>query len=161
MDGAAFFRGTFMDGSPPNYSRQTIEPAPIEMNAARHSVVVKASIGQVYERWARFEDFPKFITPLRNMQRIDDAHFSYIWHPNGNEQRGVFHILLRVPERRIAWRSTSDGFMSGVVSFEPRSNEDTEVTLKIRSIFDPPNLSRRLEEYLGNFKRLVESEGTT
>jgi hypothetical protein len=27
-----------------------------------------------------------------------------------------------------------------------------------RSIFDPPNLSRRLEEYLGNFKRLVEKE---
>ena len=26
----------------------------------------------------------------------------------------------------------------------------------IRSIFDPFNLSRRVEEYLGNFKRLVE-----
>lgn len=26
----------------------------------------------------------------------------------------------------------------------------------IRSIFDPGNLSRRVEEYLGNFKRLVE-----
>jgi uncharacterized membrane protein len=68
--------------------------------------------------------------------------------------------VLRIPERRIAWRSTSDGFMSGVVSFEPRSNEETEVTLKIRSIFDPPRLARRLEEYLGNFKRLVESEET-
>jgi hypothetical protein len=32
------------------------------------------------------------------------------------------------------------------------------VTLKIRSLFDPPHLSRRLEEYLGNFKRLVESD---
>ena len=26
----------------------------------------------------------------------------------------------------------------------------------IRSIFDPSNLSRRVEEYLGNFKRLVK-----
>jgi hypothetical protein len=26
----------------------------------------------------------------------------------------------------------------------------------IRSIFDPSNLLRRVEEYLGNFKRLVE-----
>ncbi len=48
--------------------------------------------------------------------------------------------------------------MSGVVSFEPRSQQETEVTLKIRSIFDPPNLSRRVEEYLHNFKRLVENE---
>ena len=51
----------------------------------------------------------------------------------------------------------SNGFMSGVVSFEPRSQEETEVTLKIRSIFDPPSLSQRVEEYLGNFKRLVEN----
>ncbi|MGC1321907.1 MAG: hypothetical protein WA849_06975 [Candidatus Udaeobacter sp.] len=28
----------------------------------------------------------------------------------------------------------------------------------IRSIFDPSNLSRRVGEYLGNFKRLVENE---
>ena len=149
-----------MDGSPLSYSAQAMEPAPIEMNAARYSVVVKAPIGEVYERWSRFEDLPRFITPLRNIQRIDDTHFSYTWHLNGNEQRDVFHIVLRIPERRIAWRSTSDGFMSGVVSFEPRSNEDTEVTLKIRSIFDPPRLARRLEEYLGNFKRLVEREET-
>ena len=149
-----------MDASPPDNSTQTMEPAPIEMNAARHSVVVKAPIGQVYERWSRFEDLPRFIPLLRDVQKMDDTHFSYTWHPNGTEQRDVFHIVLRIPERRIAWRSTSDGFMSGVVSFEPRSNEDTEVTLKIRSIFDPPRLARRLEEYLANFKRLVESEET-
>jgi len=137
-----------------------MDPAPIDMNAARHSVVVKAPIGQVYERWSRFEDLPRFITLLRDVQRMDDTHFSYTWHPNGTEQRDVFHIVLRIPERRIAWRSTSDGFMSGVVSFEPRSNEETEVTLKIRSIFDRPSLARRVEEYLSNFKRLVESEET-
>jgi hypothetical protein len=47
--------------------------------------------------------------------------------------------------------------MSGVVSFEPRSDRETEVMLKIRSIFDSPSLSRRVGEYLLNFKRLVES----
>jgi uncharacterized membrane protein len=146
-----------MDASPPDNSTQTIEPALIEMNVARQSVVVKAPVGQVYEQWSRIEDLPKFITPLRNVRRLDDARFSYIWHPNGNEQQGVFHIVLRIPGRRIAWRSMSDGFMSGVVSFEPRSDRETEITLKIRSIFDPPSLSRRVEEYLGNFKRLVEN----
>jgi uncharacterized membrane protein len=131
--------------------------APIEMNAARQSVVVKAPISEVYEQWSRVENLPRFITPLRNVQRIDDTHFSYIWHPNGSEQQGVFQIVLRIPSRRIAWRSMSDGFMSGVVGFEPRTDQETEVTLKIRSTFDPPSLSRRVEEYLGNFKRLVEN----
>ena len=55
----------------------------------------------------------------------------------GGDRKGVFHIILQIPGRRIAWRSVSDGFMSGVVSFEPRSQEETEVTLKIRSISIP------------------------
>ena len=130
------------------------------MNAARHLVVVKAPVDRVYEQWSRLEELPKFVTPLRKVQRIDDTHFSYTWHPDGSHQKGVFHIILQVPGRRIAWRSMSNGFMSGVVSFEPRSQEETEVTLKIRSIFDPPSLSQRMEEYLGNFKRLVENGDT-
>jgi uncharacterized membrane protein len=147
-----------MDDSRPDYSTQTREPAPVEMNAARQSVVVQAPINEVYEQWSRVEDLPKFITPLRNVRRLDDTHFSYTWHPNGHEVQGVFKIVLRIPSRRIAWRSMSDGFMSGVVSFEPRSGQETEITLRIRSIFDPPRLSRRVEEYLDNFKRLVENE---
>ena len=135
-----------------------MEPAPTAMNAARHFVVVKAPVDRVYEQWSRFEDLPKFVTPLQNVRRIDDTHFAYTWHPNGTNQKGILHIILQVPGRRIAWRSISDGFMSGVVSFEPRSQEETEVTLKIRSVFDPPSLSHRVEEYLGNFKRLVERE---
>ncbi len=127
------------------------------MNAARHLVVVKAPVDRVYEQWSRLEDLPKFIPPLRDVHRIDDTHFSYRWHPDSGDQKGVFHIVLQIPGRRIAWRTMSSGFMSGVVSFEPRSHDETEVTLKIRSIFDPPSLTHRLEEYLGNFKRLVEN----
>jgi len=132
---------------------------PLTINAAQNVVVVKAPIDQVYEQWSRVEDLPKFITPLRDVHKIDDAHFSYTWHPNGDKQQGVFHIVLRIPGRRIAWRTMSNGFMSGVVSFEQLSQEKTEVTLKVRSIFDPPGLSRRVDEYLRNFKRLVEGEG--
>jgi uncharacterized membrane protein len=128
------------------------------MNAAQECVVVKAPLNRVYEQWSRMEDLPKFIPPLREVRRIDDTHFSYVWHPNGEEKQGTFQIVLQIPGRRIAWRTMSNGFMSGVVFFEPRSEKETEVTLKIRSIFDPSNLSRRVEEYLGNFKRLVENE---
>ena len=137
---------------------ESMDPARPGINAAQEFVVVKAPVARVYEQWSRIEDLPRFITAIREIQRIDDAHFSYVWHLNGEEEKGIFHIVLQIPGRRIAWRTTSDGFMSGVVFFEPRSEKETEVTLKIRSIFDPPNLSRRVEEYLGNFKRLVEKE---
>jgi len=128
------------------------------LNAARRSIVVNVPVQHAYQQWARVEDLPKFITPLQKVRRIDDTQFSYTWHPDGEKREGVFHIVLQIPGRRIAWRTLSNALMSGVVLFEPRSERETEVTLKIRSVFDPPNLSRRLEEYLGNFKRLVESD---
>jgi uncharacterized membrane protein len=137
---------------------QMMDPTPAAMNAARHFVIVKAPVDRVYEQWSRLEDLPKFVTPMRDVCRIDDTHFSYRWQPDDSDKKGVFHIVLQIPGRRIAWRTMSNGFMSGVVSFEPRSQEETEVTLKIRSIFDPPYLTHRMEEYLGNFKRLIERE---
>ena len=147
-----------MDASPFDESMRGSHSTPASLNAARRSILVKAPIERVYGQWAHVEDLPKFITPLRNVRRIDDTQFSYAWHPDDDERQGVFQIVLQIPGRRIAWRTLSNGFMSGVVSFEPHSEQETEVTLKVRSLFDPPNLSRRLEEYLGNFKRLVESE---
>lgn len=148
-----------MHGSLSESLTDEVDPAPGTwpvINAAQQFVVVKAPIARVYEQWSRIEDLPRFITAIREVRRIDDAHFCYVWHPNGEDKQGVFQIVLQIPGRRIAWRTISNGFVSGVVSFEPRSEQETEVILKIRSIFDPSNLSRRVEEYLGNFKRLVE-----
>ena len=130
------------------------------VNAARRSIVVNVPVERAYQQWARIEDLPKFITPLRSVQRINDTQFSYAWHLNGGEHQGALHVVLQIPCRRIAWRILSNPLMSGVVSFDRRSKQETEVTLKIHSVCDPLNLSLKLEEYLGNFKRLVESEET-
>src|SRR6266404_4087637 len=57
-------------------STQTMESLPIAMNARRQSIVVRAPTAKVYERWSQFENFPRFITPVREVRRIDDTHFS-------------------------------------------------------------------------------------
>jgi hypothetical protein len=46
----------------------------------------------------------------------------------------------------------------GVVSFEPRSKNATKITFKLRSIFDPSISGQSADEYLLDFKRLVESQ---
>ena len=145
-----------MGASPSEDSMRELVSAPL--NAARRSVVVNAPVERAYAQWARIEDLPKFVTLLRNVRKIGDSQFSYAWGPNGDERQGILQIVLQIPARRIAWRELSNDFISGAVSFEPRSEEETEVTLKIRSTFDVSNLSQRLEEYLGNFKQLIESE---
>jgi len=149
-----------MGASPSDGVIQESQSACMPLNAARRSIVVKVPVERAYQQWARVEDLPKFITPLQSVRRIDDTQFSYTWRPDGEEHQGALHIVLQIPCRRIAWRILSNPLMSGVVSFDRRSKQETEVTLKIHSVCDPLNLSLRLEEYLGNFKRLVESEET-
>jgi len=39
-------------------------------------------------------------------------------------QTRIFQIVLQIPSRRIAWRTMSNGFTSGVVSFEPRLEQE-------------------------------------
>ena len=87
----------------PNESTQTMESLPIAMNAGRQSIVVRAPTLKVYERWSQFENFPRFITPVREVRRIDDTHFSFICLRDGKERKCVVRVLLRIPEQRIAW----------------------------------------------------------
>jgi uncharacterized membrane protein len=127
------------------------------MNATEKSIIVNAPVAEVYERWLRFEELPKFINSFGNVERIDDTHFSFSNHRDGKEQRGVIEVIRQIPERTVAWRTIADGVELGVVSFEPLSDDATEITLKLRSAFDPSISGQSAEEYLQNFKQLVEN----
>jgi uncharacterized membrane protein len=143
-----------MDAPGPDDSSRD-EPAP--MNAAEKSIIVNAPVAEVYERWLRFEELPKFINTLGNIERIDDTHFSFSNIRDGKEQRGVIEVMRQIPERRIAWRTIADGVGLGVVSFEPLSDTSTEITLKLRSAFDPSISGQSADQYLLNFKQLLEN----
>jgi len=127
------------------------------MNAAEKSIVVNAPVAEVYERWQHFEELPKFIKSLGEVERIDDKHFSFNTLRDGKEQRGVIEVIRQIPERKIAWRTIADGVGLGVVSFEPLSETATEITLKLRSVFDPSISGQSADEYLLNFKQLIEN----
>jgi uncharacterized membrane protein len=131
------------------------------MNTAQGSIVVKVPIGAVYRRWLRLEDSPQFLTAVKEVERLDANHFFMAATCNGKPMEGVLEIVLRVPERRLAWRlvtgeSRSDHLASGVASFTSQSDRSTRVTLKITYSIVGEDLSDWIQEYLVNFKRLVE-----
>ena len=45
------------------------------MDAAEGSIVVRASVVDVYQRWLAFEDYPKFITAIKRVRKLDANHF--------------------------------------------------------------------------------------
>ena len=131
------------------------------MSTAQGSILVKAPIGSVYRRCLRFEDAPQFVTAVKEVERLDANHFFMAVACNGKRMEGVFEIMLRVPERRLAWRlvagkSGCDHVATGVASFTSQSDQSTRVNLKISYSIVGEDLSDRIDKYLRNFKRLVE-----
>ena len=133
---------------------------PLAMDAAEGSIVVNAPVADVYERWLVFEDYPKFITAIKRVRKLDENHFSALLSFNGKEHEATLEVMLRVPQRRLAWRTLADQrapdhLAAGVVSFVPLPDKSTCVTMKLTSSFGGAVLNR-VGRYLHNFKRLVE-----
>jgi len=144
-------------GRQPNRPEKKIESAPLYAHSEIDSIVVNAPVADVYACCSRFEELPRFITSLRDVQKIDETHFSLTSVLDSEEQKTVLRIVLRVPERRIAWQAMPDNFPRGVVLFEPLSDRTTEITVKLRSIIEPATLGKVTRDYLRNFKRFVEA----
>jgi uncharacterized membrane protein len=135
---------------------------PPGVDAAEGSIVVRAPVAAVYQRWLAFEDYPKFITAIKRVRRLDANHFVASLGFNGKQYDTTLEMMLRVPERRLAWRTLADHrapdhFAAGVVSFESLSDQRTCVTLKLTSSFGGA-VSHRIDKYLHNFKQLVEAK---
>jgi uncharacterized membrane protein len=127
------------------------------MNAAQKSIIVKAPVAKVYEQWLRGEDFPKFITAVKTSRRLDPNHFAISESLNGKEHESVLEFVLRIPGRRLVWRSVSDQFAAGVVSFTPHADQSTSVALTMMSTYGGA-VSERVDTYLRNFKGLIEGD---
>jgi uncharacterized membrane protein len=125
------------------------------------TIIAEAPIKEVYERWNRIEEYPAFMEGVREIGWLDDKRFSLTSEACGKFFQSICEITLRIPERRIAWRTLSGPDSSGVVCFQNAGGGRTEVTLKMR--YDPAGgwedreqLESRLQRNLRRFKEIVE-----
>ncbi|PYL85031.1 MAG: hypothetical protein DMF14_08165 [Verrucomicrobia bacterium] len=144
----------------PNESMPNKGAKPRTIDAAEGTIVVKAPVAMVYKRWLVFEDYPEFITVIKRVRKLDANHFVASLAFNGKQYDATLEIMLRVSERRLAWRTISNGhahdhLAAGVVSFASLSDQGTRVTMKLTSSFGGA-VSNRVDKYLRNFKRLIE-----
>lgn len=129
--------------------------------AIEQTVAVQAPISEVFERWCRVEDFPSFMEGVREIRWLDDKRFSLKSENGGEYFHSTCELTLRIPERRMAWRTLEGPDSSGVACFQNAGGGITEVTLKMR--YDPTcgwkdreQVEDRLRRNLGRFKDLVE-----
>jgi uncharacterized membrane protein len=133
-------------------------PNKSDVHSETGSIVLNAPVTDVYGHCCRFEQLPRFIKSLRSAQKIDDTHLWLTTFEGSEQRRIILQIVLRVPERRIAWQASCSEFPQGVILFEPLTERKTEVTVKVRSALEPATLAQVTREYLTSFKQFVEGQ---
>ena len=97
------------------------------------SVIVEGLANHVYERWANFESFPKFMKEIESVKKIGD--YTYHWVMKGPSEATIewyIEITRLDPGKRIAWHSIGgDIKTSGQVTFTALPNAETEVTVML------------------------------
>lgn len=115
------------------------------------SVTVNAPVHQVYQLFSHFNDFPKFMSFVKEVTYKDDQNSHWVVDVVGTHEWDAVNEGW-IPDQQIGWKSTDGMKNSGVVTFEPVGADQTKVTTQIS--YDPPaGFLGNIGEHLGAGKR--------
>lgn len=62
----------------------------------------------MYDRWTQFEKFPLFIDGILTVTQLDDKHRHWKADIGGIQEDREAEITEQIPDKLIAWKSTSE-----------------------------------------------------
>jgi len=138
------------------------------MGKIEHSIDVNVPLSTAYNQWTQFEEFPKFMTGIKEVRQLDAKTLEWTAKVLGREQSWTAEVSEQIPDERIAWHSTSGQPNSGVVSFQRVDDSTTRVTLDLE--WDPEGVLENVGDLLGfddrqvrgdlkRFKEFIEARG--
>jgi uncharacterized membrane protein len=114
-------------------------------------------VDAVYDQWTRFEELPRFIDGVDEVQEVDETHLRWRASYNGASAEWTCEVVELRPQERIAWRSTSGATHGGVLSFL-RLDEATTRVMVMAEIdgADRDAVAAQIGAALSGFKALME-----
>src|SRR5438128_3179842 len=139
------------------------------MATIEQSIEVNAPLRAVYNQWTQFEEFPRFMEGVEEVQQLDDKRLHWRARVGGRVEEWDAEIAEQVPDKIIVWRSTSRARNEGIVRFVPLGASKTKVELEMH--WDPKDVTERIGDALGaddariqgdlgRFKKFVEERRT-
>jgi len=138
------------------------------MASVTQHVDVSVPVSVAYNQWTQFEEFPRFMEGVKQVEQLDDKHLRWQAQVAGKEEEWTSEITEQRPDERIAWRSTSGAKNAGVVTFHHLGDNKSRVTLQLE--YEPEGaaekagsavglVERRTKGDLERFKEFIESRG--
>jgi uncharacterized membrane protein len=139
------------------------------MATIEKSIDVDVPVRTAYNQWTQFEEFPRFMDGVEQIQQLDDKRLHWVAKVGGNRREWDAEITEQIPDERVAWRSRSGDENGGVVTFHRLSDDRTRVMLQLE--YQPEGVvesagsalgfvSRRVEGDLERFKEFIEARGS-
>lgn len=125
------------------------------MERVEKFIEVNRPVSTVYNQWTQFEEFPFFMTGVKEVRQIDDTHLYWRAEVWGKEKEWEAEITEQEPDTRISWKSITGAPNAGTVRFEPLGDDRTRVRLTMA--YDPKGLIENVGDALGLFTAQVES----
>ncbi|WP_395292364.1 SRPBCC family protein [Kitasatospora hibisci] len=127
------------------------------MSTVEESIDVEVPVRVVYDQWATFEDFPQFMEGVEEVRQLDERHAHWRTKIAGLAREFDTEIVERVPEERVAWRTTGESVKhTGTVDFEPLGTARTRVTMTMA--FQPTGFAEKAADKLGVLDRQVRGD---
>ena len=99
------------------------------------SVIVKAPVHQVYSLFTHFNDFPKFMSFVKEVTYRDEQRSHWVVKVLGQYEWDAVNEDW-IPDEQVGWRSTRGLKNAGRVKFRPLGPERTSVDVYLR--YTPP-----------------------
>ncbi len=128
------------------------------------SIEVHADIRDVYNMWAAFEDFPKFMEVVERIDLVQDDGLHWVAVIEDDILEWDAAVVEHVPDQSVSWHAR-DGRETGKVTFDKVGADQTKVHYQLE--YDPKAwegeaaatrrwMNKRVKEDLDSFKVLVE-----
>ncbi|WP_430780666.1 SRPBCC family protein [Actinoplanes sp. G11-F43] len=136
------------------------------MSMVQQAIEVSAPVHTVYEQLAAFENYPRFMTGVRQVTSIGTDQTHWIMDVDGKRREFDAQIIERSPDERVSWSTMEGPLLAETITLRPMGETKTQVVAQLEAdiAFLMPSdrhgqesLNRRLKADLTTFKGLVES----
>jgi uncharacterized membrane protein len=138
------------------------------MSSILKSVDVQVPVRTAYDQWTQFERFPEFMEGVASVEQLDAETLRWRAEIGGKQLDWTARITEQIPDKRIAWTSTSGARNAGVVTFHRLSDDTSRVTLQLD--YEPEGVVENLGDWMGvmssraegdleRFKEFIERRG--
>ena len=126
------------------------------MPSIKKDIDVDVPVKIAYDQWTQFESFPQFMDGVKEVVQLDEKTLRWRAKVGGEEKEWEAEITDQVPDRHIAWRSTTGAPNAGSVMFDSDSGDKTRVSLEIS--YEPQDAKEKVGDALGVLDRRVDGD---